>query len=205
MKIIPTGAQNWVSNPRTAEFVENTFFAVSVETALKMIGRPTFIMMDKQADSKEKKKYAATKEMLYQGLCLGLYLTFLPKIKHFFYDKITNFLKNKSPENKANIDEFNRQNKLIEDKYKEMKKSLKEVQDKIKKKNIKNKALEEIIKLKENLSANKNMHLGKGAKEAAAIMGSILMLTIVAPQISHFIIHPIMNMLGFDKNENAKH
>ncbi len=204
MKIIPTGVQRWVSNPKTAEFVENTFFAVSVETALKMIGRPTFIMMDKEADSKAKKKYAATKEMLYQGLCLGLYLTFLPKIKKFFYSQITKFLGNKNPEAKANIDEFNKQNKFVEAKHKEMKEALKQIRDKAARKKIKNKAIDEIIKLKENIKLNEKLHVGKGAKELSAIIGSILMLTVVAPQISHFILHPIMRVLGFKEEKNHK-
>ena len=99
MNIVPTSVKHWVSNPKTAEFVENTFFAVSVETGLKMVGRPAFIMADKEADSKEKKKYAATKEMLYQATCLGLYLGFMPKIKKGLYNVFSKGLSNASPEN----------------------------------------------------------------------------------------------------------
>lgn len=204
MKIIPMPVKRFVSNPRTAEFVENTIFAVSVETALKMIGRPIFIMNDKEADSKEKKKFAATKEMLYQGVCFFLYVTFMKPIKHGIYNLVSKGL-SKNPENKVNIDEFNKQSKFIENRHEAMKEAAKKITDKTKRKEFKNKALDEILALKEKMRTNERMHLGKGAKEFSAIIGSILMLTVVAPQISHFIIHPLMKALGFDKHEGSKH
>lgn len=205
MTVIPKGVQRWVSSSKTAEFVENTIFAVSVETAMKMVGRPAFIMMDKEADSPEKKKYAAVKEMLYQGICLGLYLSAMRPVKHFFYNIISKMLNKGNPKNATKLEAFNRQNKFIEDQEKELKKQLKDFTDKVKKKEFKNTALDRIIQLKENMRSDKNLRLGKGAKEMAAIVGSILMLTVVAPQISHFIIHPVMSVLGFkDTNHDPK-
>ena len=202
---VQTSVQNWVSNPKTAEFVENTFFAVSVETGLKMIGRPAFIMADKEADSLEKKKYAATKEMLYQGTCIGLYVTFMPKIKQGLYNVFSKGLSKASPDNAARIDEFNKHHHLIEEKHKLMKDALGSIADKAKKAEFKNKALEEIIKLKEEIVKNKRLHLGKGVKEFGAILGSIGMLTVVAPQIGHLVIHPLMKVLGFDKAKGGGH
>lgn len=205
MSIIPIGVKRFVSSPRTAEIAENTIIAVSVETGLKMVGRPMFIMADKQADSMEKKKFAATKEMLYQGICLTLYLSVMQKyIKPFFYNVISKNL-SKNPEDKANIDEFNRQYKIIEDKHDLMKSTAKKITDKVKRKEFKNNAIDEIIKLKEVIHNDKRLRVGKGAKELSAIIGSILMLTVVAPQISHFIIHPIMKALGFNENSSPKH
>ena len=55
MSIIPVGIQQAVCSPRARTLVENTIFAVSAETGLKMIGRPAFIMADKEADSPEKR------------------------------------------------------------------------------------------------------------------------------------------------------
>lgn len=205
MNIVPTSVKHWVSNPKTAEFVENTFFAVSVETGLKMVGRPAFIMADKEADSKEKKKYAATKEMLYQGTCLGLYLSFMPKIKKGLYNVFSKGLSKASPENAARIDEFNKHSHLIEEKHKLMTETLKTITDAAKKTESKNKALAEIINLKDEVFKNQRLHLGKGVKEFAAIVGSIGMLTIVAPQLGHLVIHPVMKVLGFDKHDGAKH
>lgn len=203
-KKIPAPVKNWVSSPRTAEFVENTFFAVSVETAMKAIGRPIFIMADKEADSEEKKKYAATKELLYQGLCLTLYLGVMPKFKEGMYNIISKGLSRKNPNNKVDIDAFNEISKLIKDKYKTRKSTAKTITDKIKRKEFEKQALDEILKIKNSMYGNKKFYLGKGTKEFGTIICSIVMLTIIAPQISHFVIHSIMKVLGFDKEHNKE-
>lgn len=217
MKIIPMPVKRFMSSTKTAEFVENTFYAVSVETALKMIGRPTFIMLDKEADSPEKKKYAAVKEMLYQGLCLFLYGVFMTPVKQFIYDRISKSL-SKDPENKVHIDHFNRMQDNLHELEEENREMIKSARDKFHKKELKKAAYDKIVKLKESFesrvlkiedgihSPKYDLRLGKGAKELSAIIGSILMLTIVAPQVSHFLIHPIMNALGFEKKpDEAKH
>ncbi len=217
MKIIPMPVKRFMSNTKTAEFVENTIYAVSIETALKMVGRPTFIMMDKEADSPEKKKYAAVKEMLYQALCLGLYLSLMKPVKQFFYNIISKGL-SKNPENKIHIDHFNRMQDNLHELEEENKLMIKSARDKFHKKELKKEAYDKILKLKESFesrvlkiadsthSPKYDLRLGKGAKELSAIIGSILMLTIVAPQVSHVLIHPIMNALGFEKKpDKAKH
>ena len=217
MKIIPMPVKRFMSNTKTAEFVENTIYAVSIETALKMVGRPTFIMMDKEADSPEKKKYAAVKEMLYQALCLGLYLSLMKPVKQFFYNIISKGL-SKNPDNKAHIDHFNRMQDNLHELEEENKLMIKSARDKFHKKELKKEAYDKILKLKESFetrvlkiedsihSPKYDLRLGKGAKELSAIIGSILMLTIVAPQVSHVLIHPIMNALGFEKKpDKAKH
>ena len=53
-----------VSNPIIAGIAQNTSASVSVETVLKSIGRPGFILIDKDIDG-ETKQYAAAKEFLY--------------------------------------------------------------------------------------------------------------------------------------------
>lgn len=207
-KVVPDAVKNWVSNPKTAEFVENTFFAVSVETGLKMVGRPTFIMADKQADSKEKKKFAATKEMLYQGLCLGLYLGAMKHVKKFIYGIVSKNL-SKNPENKIKIDAYNKELESIESLEKLMKAKVKEKG--IGFFNFKAKKAEkipfkdQINKIHHAMTSNPDFKVPKGAKELSAIIGSILMLTVVAPQISHFVIHPLMKALGFDKKPEGGH
>src|SRR5574344_1980880 len=190
-KFIPKAVKNWVSSPKTADFVENTIFAVGVETGLKMVGRPTFIMMDKEADSPEKKKYAAVKEMLYQGICLTLYLSCMQPIKHFLYGGISKLMR-KNPENAAKLDLYDTHNDKMHDIDVKLKADLKNVKDKLAREKIRDEAMSKIISMKEEIRTNKNLHLGKGVKEFSAIIGSILMLTVIAPQISHLIIHPIM-------------
>jgi hypothetical protein len=54
--------------------------AVVATTILKAVGRPAFIMADKKSDP-ETKKYTATKEFMYQGICLLITLGMLPAFK----------------------------------------------------------------------------------------------------------------------------
>ena len=77
MKVSPV--KSILTNPKAAEFAQNTINAIAVETTLKAIGRPTFIYYDKNANGNSK-KYAATKELLYQSFCLGLYLRYFFKL-----------------------------------------------------------------------------------------------------------------------------
>lgn len=191
MKItsIPTPIKDFMSSPKTADFVENTINAVVIETALKMIGRPAFIMVDKEADSKSK-KYSSVKEFLYQASCFGLYLSIVPTVKKYTYKGFSAIL-SKNSENKRKLDLFNADLNEIH--------LAEKIKDKVKAKDL-TRALEDKIK---NVS---DYHLGKGTKELGAIVGSVLTLAILAPQISHYIVHPIMKILGFeDKNHGKNH
>lgn len=214
-KAVPASAQKLVSSPKIADFVENTFFAVSVETALKAVGRPTFIMLDKEADSQEKKKYAATKEVLYQGLCLVLYLGALPFLKKELYKGISSWMqKSDFSEVAEKVQAFNKEKDLIKEAEKAYQKTGSYMERLLSSLGIKKNAAINAAKaklhqaeraFKQKIHNNDNLKFGRGITEVSAIIGSIIMLTVVAPQISHFIIHPIMNALGFDKQEGGGH
>ena len=68
---------NVLLNPKFVNFANNTTYTVTTESLFKATGRPVAIMMDNNVDEKTR-KYAATKEGLYQLLCLGIYLTMIP-------------------------------------------------------------------------------------------------------------------------------
>lgn len=209
MKIlsIPTPMKNFVSNPRMAEFAENTFISLSVQTGLKMLGRPGFIVVDKKADSKTK-KYAAVKEFSYQAICFGLYLAVVPPVKKGFYKLLTKNLSAKSEENKLNIDSYNEHKHKIEDLYKAMKSQIKQTKDKAKKSQLHEELLNKMNTLKSEIKQNPKFHLGKGATELSAITASILILAGLAPQIGTYLIHPTMKALGLEKktkNDRIKH
>ena len=70
---------NVLLNPKFVNFANNTTYTVTTESLFKATGRPVAIMMDNNVDEKTR-KYAATKEGLYQLLCLGIYLTMIPLI-----------------------------------------------------------------------------------------------------------------------------
>jgi len=186
---IPLPIKKAMCSTRFAEIAENTVYAVTIETGLKMAGRPAFIYTDKETNS-ETKKYAAVKEFLYQGTCLGLYLSIVPKVKAGIYRGITNVL-SKDSKNKLKIDMYNKAKLAVKEAEK-----------------TKNKELYSKLSMefKESIKNNKDFHLVKGAKELSAIIGSVVTLAIIAPQLSRHIVHPMMKALGFKdkKAEGAK-
>jgi len=203
MKIsIPTPVKNFMSKSTNSELVQNTFVAVSIETVLKMAGRPSFIYLDKKADP-EAKKYASVKEFLYQGTCFGLYVALVPKIKHFISGKLIENLKGKSAQNKLDIAYFDRANDVLAKMKARLNSNLKTATNKDAKKVLKSTYSDSVGKLKSMFKENKKYHLGKGATEVSAIAASILMLAILAPQLAHPIIHPVMKALGFDKKPDG--
>ena len=62
-------AQRRLTSSNLASIAQNTTQSVTIETTLKSIGRPGFILIDKDIDS-DTKQYAAAKEFLYQALVL---------------------------------------------------------------------------------------------------------------------------------------
>lgn len=182
------GIQNIITNPTLYNATQSTVSQVTTETCLKAIGRPSFILMDKQIDSKTK-QFSAVKEFLYQLICLGVYLSIIiPICRKSAYNIAKNMFKNE-PIFKA----FPTTKELS--KYYKMNDS-----EKALKIAELNKTLTTGDKFtKENLNAN----LGKGAIEAGAMFGSVTGLAILAPIISHPLIHPILNTL-FHNNKTKK-
>ena len=73
------GISSTLANSTFYNLTQNTAARVSIETTLKSIGRPGFILIDNDIDD-ETKKYAATKEFFYQTICLAVYLAVIPPI-----------------------------------------------------------------------------------------------------------------------------
>ena len=44
----------------------------------------------------------------------------------------------------------------------------------------------------------RQFYMGKGGIEMSSIAGSVVGLTILAPELSHLILHPIMKFIGMD-------
>lgn len=62
-----------LTSPSVYNITQTTQAQVAIETGLKAVGRPGFIVLDNTID-KNTKKYSATKELLYQLTCIGLSL-----------------------------------------------------------------------------------------------------------------------------------
>ena len=172
--------RNVVANPKTAEFARNTVCAIAVETSLKAAGRPAFIYYDKHAN-KQSKKYAATKEFLYQSFCLGLYLSLINKFKNVAYGIVSKKMTKNNPENKRKLDLYeNFQSKISAAKDKSAKNKLE-------------------AQLSHLLHTNKDYHFGKGVRELSSIVATVFILALCAPISSQIILHPVMDLIFKDK------
>lgn len=169
-----------LENDKFAKFAKGAAGAVYVTTAIKAIGRPAFIYADKNSDH-ETKKYTAGKEFLYQVLCLLLTVGMVPAFRQGGFKLAEKHLKHPLLKDVA---------KRIADvkPLKRMGQFEKEYA------NIEKMAPE----------AKKAMTLVKGGTELGSFVGSIIGLTIIAPLISHEILHPLMKALGMEKKETAK-
>ena len=185
-----------LSNSALYGITQNTAASVSIETTLKSIGRPGFILIDKDIDL-ETKKYAATKEFFYQVLCLAVYLLIIPPIF-----KSGSFKLGKKIFGKEHP-EFNKFKDVKE--YLDYHKYAKKVQNdrcaSLTKVKSQNKFKHD--GLREDLLNNKNPEtydLIKGSVEAGTFVGTLLGLAILAPEISHHLIHPLMKLFHLDKD-----
>ena len=173
------------TNPKFAEFARNTVCSISVETTLKATGRPAFIYYDKHAN-KQSKKYAATKEFLYQSFCLGLYLSLINKFKNKTYKILSKHFADKNPEDKRKLELYdNFQAKIKGAKDKEAKALLEKQFNRL-------------------LHTNKDYHFGKGVKEVSSIISTVIILALCAPISSQIILHPVMDMIFKKPSKNQK-
>ena len=191
---------NAMSNTTFANITQNTSAQVAIETTLKAIGRPGFILIDKNIKD-DTKKYAATKEFLYQFICLLVYLMVIPPIfksgsfrlgKKLFGKSHPEFSKFESIKEYLDYHKYASKGKaercalLLRPSAKEK---------------FRHDGLREKLWREEK---PEKYDLIKGTVEMGTFIGSILGLTIFAPQVSHYTIHPIMNWLGLRENKNDK-
>ena len=207
---------NGLSNSTLANIAQNTAASVSIETTLKSIGRPGFILIDNDI-SPDTKKYAATKEFLYQILCLGIYIAVIPPIfkkggfklaqKIFKKENLPNFKSAKEMLSFYHLAHLDVNERFLE----KNKKYWKRISDDVIDKTLKTKTgkYKDGVPVKDYLKfwekdkmtrKGKMFKLAKGSIELSSIIGSVVGLTILAPEISHLILHPIMKFLGMDKH-----
>lgn len=184
-----------ISNSALANIAQNTTSRVAAETALKAAGRPTFILIDNDIDDKTK-KYAASKEFLYQATCLAVYILavamFVPKWSFNLGKKLMG----------KNHPEFNKFRSISEymDYFKQTEKPLANRRPSLEKDQAKHMFKHDGLReaLLENEHPDK-YPLIRGTIEFGSLIGSVLGLAILAPEIGHVTIHPIMRALGLEK------
>ena len=176
--------------------VQSTSSSVATETVLKSIGRPGFILIDNDI-SPDTKKYAAAKEFLYQATCLVIYMALVvPVFKKGAFKYAKNHLFKNMPD--AGFDKF----KDLKTYALYRKLSEKTMEDR---QHILN-----VNKLQDRFSPSIRTELLtkddpekfskiKGSIELGSLIGSVLGLAILAPQVSHAFIHPALRFLGLEK------
>lgn len=194
------GITSFLSNSTFFNLAQNTAARVSIETTLKSIGRPGFILIDNDIEP-ETKRYAATKEFFYQAICLVVYLALIPPIfKAGSYKLGKKMFGKEHPEfNKfKGMGEYLDYHKYAKQFYEDRVASLSKTKARNK---FKHDGLRDELLSKEN---PESYDLIKGTIESGTFAGSILGLAILAPQISHQLVHPIMHILHLDKDKQHK-
>ena len=188
-----------VTSSQLANIAQNTTQSVAIETTLKSIGRPGFILIDKDIDS-DTKQYAAAKEFLYEATCLAVYMALIvPVFKKGGFKIAKNhiFKNTEGFEHFKDVKEYMHYRKLadnpsLNNRLKTLEKE--KLTDKTKIKDKYNGTL--LAEL--NKEKPEKFAYVKGAVELSNIIGSVLGLAILAPQVSHAFIHPALRFLGLE-------
>ena len=188
---------SFLTNPILSNVAQSTTASVTLETTMKALGRPTFIMADKKLDERTK-KYATAKEFLYQATCLVTYLlAVVPLFKNGSFR-----LAKKYMTSEPGFKLFENAKQFLD--YKKLAGLQKEARRAELNKEKISKQLSEGARKelsKENPDA---FHTIKGTIELGNIIGSVLGLAIFAPQVSHVVVHPTLKMLGLENKNNDK-
>ena len=189
-----------LTNPTLTTLSQNTNASVATETVLKSIGRPGFILIDNDIDP-DTKKYAAAKEFLYQATCLLVYAALVVPV---FKRGAFKLAKNKIFKNSPEFQKFKSQ-KNYESYRKYAAKSLDSRKLLLQQHKLQDKFTPEIEQ--ELITAEKpdNYDLVKGVIEFGSITGSVLGLAVLAPQLSHAVIHPALRFIGMEEKTKKKH
>lgn len=194
-----TPISNLITNSTLGNIARSTNGTVISKTVVNSVGRPGFILIDSHIDE-DTKKFAATKEFLYQATCLAVYLAMIVPVfkkgafkvaKKYIYkgsegfDKFKNVNEFFAYQKYAGKTQTNRAASLSKDHsvYKFDHDNLRE-------------------DLLNNASPEKYPHI-KGSIELGSLIGSVLGLAIIAPQVSQALIHPILKVLGLEKTKKA--
>lgn len=196
MSILPI-----IFNPTMATIATDTYASVAIETGLKATGRPLAALSDKNAEP-EKRKYSALKELIYQLLCLGLFISLVQGVfKPQGYKLIKKQMLKKLGENS---NEFARTGFKKFDSFEAFSKKdtgfakhIEEVREKAAKLSG--------IKKDEYLRDNE-FSVAKGAVDFISTIGSVVALTIIAPILNNVVVHPVMGLVEKNKKgaEGAK-
>ena len=189
-----------ITNPYLVNIAQSSDASVATKTTVNSVGRPGFILIDKNIDL-ETKKFAATKEFLYQATSLLVYMALIVPIfkngafkiaKKYLYKGEQGFSKFKNAKEYLDYRKFAEKTK--NDRIQSLGKD--HSVDKFKHDNLREALINEVTPEKYN-----NV---KGAIEVGNIVGSIVGLSVLAPNVSQVLIRPVLKVLGLDKKVAPK-
>lgn len=189
-----------ITNPYLVNIAQSSDASVATKTTVNSVGRPGFILIDKNIDL-ETKKFAATKEFLYQATSLLVYMALIVPIfkngafkiaKKYLYKGEQGFSKFKNAKEYLDYRKFAEKTK--NDRIQSLGKD--HSVDKFKHDNLREALINEVTPEKYN-----NV---KGAIEVGNIIGSIVGLSVLAPNVSQVLIRPVLKVLGLDKKVAPK-
>ena len=189
-----------ITNPYLVNIAQSSDASVATKTTVNSVGRPGFILIDKNIDL-ETKKFAATKEFLYQATSLLVYMALIVPIfkngafkiaKKYLYKGEQGFSKFRNAKEYLDYRKFAEKTK--NDRIQSLGKD--HSVDKFKHDNLREALINEVTPEKYN-----NI---KGAIEVGNIVGSIVGLSVLAPNVSQVLIRPVLKVLGLDKKVTPK-
>ncbi len=176
---------NIIANPSIYSITQNTGAQVAIETGLKAVGRPGFILLDNNIDP-QTKKYSAMKEFLFQLVCLGMSLGIVVPV----FKKGSFGIARKLAKNEKVFKIFDKSDDFL--KY-----------HKLKEKEAKAAKLQEINQTKgtnyklEDINEN----LANGTINISSILGSVIGLSALSPIISRPMVRPVLKALGINNDK----
>lgn len=189
-----------ITNPYLVNIAQSSDASVATKTTVNSVGRPGFILIDKNIDL-ETKKFAATKEFLYQATSLLVYMALIVPIfkngafkiaKKYLYKGEQGFSKFRNAKEYLDYRKFAEKTK--NDRIQSLGKD--HSVDKFKHDNLREALINEVTPEKYN-----NI---KGAIEVGNIVGSIVGLSVLAPNVSQVLIRPVLKVLGLDRKVTPK-
>ncbi len=207
------GIARFLTSNSLNNITSNTNSQVMMETTLKSIGRPGFILIDNDIEN-DTKKYAAAKEFLYQATCLLVYAALVvPVFKRGAFKLAKKVFADSGIPNFQSLKQYNHYLKLCDSSLNNRQRTLEKEIKGVYKTDAKGNKVKKLVKdeydeiaLNELNKENPDKFTDlKGAIEFGNIVGSVFGLAILAPQVSHVFIHPALKFLGLeDKKPKTK-
>lgn len=193
-----------ITNPTLVNIAQNSDASVICKTTVNAIGRPGFILIDSNIDD-DTRKFAATKEFLYQATCLAIYMAVIvPIFKKggFKLAKEKIFKNTEGFEHFKNFKEYTHYRKLADNIN--VNNRLQTLNKDIPHKNCKVKDMYNSTLLEELKKEVPNkFNSVKGAVDLSNIIGSVVGLAMIAPAVSQALIHPVLRFVGLEKDDKV--